>query len=46
MATFRDGQKITVLIWPVGFSKDLSALDVKKVIIKKINIAIFVLKIY
>ena len=30
--TFYNGHKITVVIWPVGFSKDLSTLDVKKVI--------------
>ena len=41
--TFCGGHKIPVLIWLVCFSKSLSALDVWKVIRKKIKIAIFVL---
>ena len=28
---FCNGHKITVVIWPVAFSKDLSTLDVRKV---------------
>ena len=40
------GHKITVLIWPACFSKGLSAIDVKKVIRKKLERAVFVLKIY
>ena len=42
-ATFCGGHKITVLIWFVCFSKSLSALDVWKVIRKKIKKAVFVL---
>ena len=45
-ATFCVGHKITGLIWPVGSSKDLSVLDIYKVIRTKIKIAIFVLKIH
>ena len=41
-ATFYGGHQITVLIWPICFSKGLSALDVRK----KFKIVIFVLKIY
>ena len=40
------GHKVTVLIWPVSFSKGLSALDVWKVIRKKIKRAIFAIKTY
>ena len=29
---FYSGHKITIVIWPVGFSKDLSTLDILKAI--------------
>ena len=42
-ATFYGSHKITVLIWPVCFSKGISVLDVWE---KKFKRVIFVLKIY